>query len=171
MTHRKSTNFLQSHPPTLRVDSLHARRQSADAIILPIVYELVEPNRNGFNPDSVIVPISWPLRRVVTTTIIQIEIPGPLEFAGRPLEIPGKDTDRKKRLALLKQKVESARERAAKAKALRASQADKQNDVISAQPAATENKPTGRAGCSPTAVPLLLLSAIMLVVFAWACFR
>lgn len=156
MTHRKPTNFIQSCPPTLRLDSSHARRQSADAIILPIVYELSEPNRGGFKSDSVIVPINWPLRRVVTTSII-------------PLEIPG--NDRKKKLALLKQKVESRRERAAKAKELRARQSDKQAELISAHPAATENNPANKAGCSPTAVPLLLLSAIVLVVFAWACFR
>ncbi len=155
MTHRESTNFIQSRPPTLRLDGLRARRQSADAVILPIVYELAEPNRVAFNSDSVIVPINWPLRRFVTTSIIS-------------LEIPGNDSDRKKKLALLKQKVESARERAAKARALRASQTDKPVDVISAQP---ENKPSGKAGCSPTAVPLLLLSAIALVLFAWACFR
>ncbi|MBP6823068.1 MAG: hypothetical protein KA368_16080 [Acidobacteria bacterium] len=151
MTHRKPNNFLQPRPPTLRVDSSHAQRQSADAIILPIVYELAEPNRGCFKSDSVIVPITWPLRRVVTTTII-------------PLGIPGKFPDRKKKLALLKQKVELRRERAAKAKALRAKQAE----VISPQ---SENEPAGKAGCSPTAVPLLLLSAIVLVVFAWACFR
>lgn len=158
MTHRKPTNFLQSRPPTLRVDSSHAERQSADAIILPIVYELAEPNRGCFKSDSIIVPITWPLRRVVTTTII-------------PLETPGKFPDRKKKLALLKQKAESRKERAAKAKELRARQADEQAELISAHPAATENKQGGKAGCSPTAVPLLLLSAILLVVFAWACFR
>lgn len=155
MTHRKSTDFIQSRPPTLRLDSSHARRQSADAVILPIVYELAKPRSASFNSDSVIVPINWPLRRFVTTSIIS-------------LEIPDNDSDRKKKLALLKQKVESARERAAKAKSLRANQTDKHADVISAQP---ENKPANKAGCSPTAVPLLLLSAIVLVVFAWACFR
>lgn len=151
MTHRTSTNFIQSRPPTLRLDGSHARRQSENAVILPIVYELPEPNRGSFNPDSVIVPITWPLRRFVTTSII-------------PLEFPDRGSDRKKKLALLKRKVESARERAAQ----KAAQAKQRAETAQAK---TENKPTDKAESSPTAVPLLLLSAIVLVVLAWACFR
>lgn len=160
MTQHQPINF-RPDPPTLRVDSLHARRQSQDAVILPIVYEFAKPNCGGFNSDSIIIPINWPLNRSLrqfTTSII-------------PLEIPGNDSDRKKKLALLKKKVESARERAVKARTI---QTDKQTDDNSAKPdriAKTESKPVGKTGCSPTAVPLLLLSAILLVVFAWTCFR
>ncbi|MGH9803002.1 MAG: hypothetical protein ACRD82_21765 [Blastocatellia bacterium] len=159
MTHRTPNNIHQSRPQktlrpqTLRVDSLRAWRQSNDAVILPIVYELVETG-GGFNSDSAIVPINWPLRRFATSII--------------PLEIPGQKTDRKQKLALLKKKLESARERAAKRAAI---QAAKQANIASTKPAEPENQPTTSIRHLPTAVPLLLLCVIALVVFAWICFR
>lgn len=161
MMQRKPKTDFQPRTPTLRVDSLHARRQGENAVILPIVYELAETGRRRLQPDSAIVPIAWPLKlpsRRYDTTII-------------PVEVPNNEEDRKKKLALLKKKVESAKERVLKKRKLRqkGDQPDAVSDVADTTGATTNS--TGKTRYFATAVQLLLLGVIALVVFAWTCFR
>lgn len=161
MKPRKPKTGFQLRPPTLRVDSQRAWRQSENAVILPIVYELAEADGRRLQPDSAIVSIAWPLKlpsRRYDTSII-------------PVEIPNDEEDRKKKLALLKKKVESAKERVLKKRKLRRN--DDQPDVVSDASETTGAKPNpiSRTPYFATAVQLLLLSVIALVVFAWVCFR
>ncbi|MFN0108678.1 MAG: hypothetical protein ACKVZH_07465 [Blastocatellia bacterium] len=139
---RNTNNFRQSIPPSLRLDGLHAWRQSEDAVILPIEYDFSELNRSSFNTDAAIIPIQWPLPN---------------------LEIPSDQPTRKQKLALLKQKVESARQRAAKAV-----QAQRQANPIPDSPVQTLYSPKNFIS---VAVLVLLASVLVTVVFAWACFR
>jgi hypothetical protein len=168
MKPRKPKTGFQPRPPTLRVDSQHAWRQNEDAIILPIVYELAEPQGRRLQPDSTIVPIPWPMKmpaRRHKTSIISFGL-------------PTNEQDRKQKLALLKKKVESAKARVLKNRnpATPETPPDVNNDL----PTAHTNHPTAanaivnstaKTGYFATAVQLLLLSVIALVVFAWVCFR
>jgi len=168
MKPRKPKTGFQLRPPTLRVDSQHAWRQSEDAVILPIVYELAEPEGRRLQPDSDIVSIPWPMKMPNSrhkTSIIS-------------LGIPTNEDDRKQKLALLKKKVESAKARVLKNR--NPATPETQPDVNHALPTAHPNHPTaanmtqnsaGKTRYFATAVQLLLLSVIALVVFAWVCFR
>jgi len=154
MAYWEPKNLRQSRQPSLRADSLRALRQSNDAVILPIVYEFTEANNEGLSPDSLIVPINWPLPRFTTVTA--------------PLEISISKSDRKQNLALLKQKLESPRKRPAK---IKAKPPDQQTENTPAKPVSPQSKPEGNSGHLQTTVPLLLLFGIVVVIFAWACFR
>ena len=168
MKPRKPKTGFQLRPPTLRVDSQRAWRQGEDAIILPIVYELVEPQGRRLQPDSTIVSIPWPMKmpaRRHKTSIIS-------------LGIPTNEEDRKKKLALLKKKVESAKARVLKNR--KAVAPETKPAVNHALPQAHSNhfaaantmpNSAAKTGYFATAVQLLLLSVIALVVFAWVCFR
>ncbi|MBL8189328.1 MAG: hypothetical protein JNK38_15070 [Acidobacteria bacterium] len=168
MKPRKPKTGFHLRPPTLRVDSQRAWRQSEDAIILPIVYELAEPAGRSLQPDSTIVSIPWPMKmpaRRHKASIIS-------------LGIPTNEEDRKKKLALLKKKVESAKARVLKSRKPQASQTEPAVDAAlpNASPesshAVTANPNSiGNSAYFATAVQLLLLSVIALVVFAWVCFR
>lgn len=141
MSLRETNNIRQSRQlglASLRVDSLRAWRQSEDAVILPISYEFSEVNHCLFNNDSAIVPIQWPLPNLEKPT-------------------------RKQKLALLKQKVESARQRAAKAV-----QAQRQANPIPIEVSQSSSLPNRIVSIS---VLILLASVIVMVVCAWACFR
>ena len=160
MMQRKPKSKFQPTQPTLRVDSQLAWRQGDNAVILPIVYELAEPDRPKSNPDAAIVTINWPLKvpsRKLKTSIISIE--------GLSSE-----EDRKEKLALLKQKVESAKERIIKTRTLRTKElrADARSN---AEPVDGRQNSTRKSKYFATAVQLLLLSVIALVVFAWMYFR
>jgi hypothetical protein len=154
MAHQKPTNIHYSRLPSLRVDSVRAQHQSQDAVILPIEYELAEPNSATLHSETLIIPINWPISQF--TAVLT------------SLEISDSQSDRKRKLALLKAKVESARKRAAKTKAL-------QKERQSESAAVSSDSPNGQSAMNArslkTAVPLLLLGVIVLVVFAWACFR
>lgn len=154
MAQWQPTQSRQSRPPSLRVDTLRAHRQNQDAVILPIVYELAEPGY-GLNSDSWIIPITLPVRRF--TTVVT------------PLETAINELTRKQNLSLLKQKLESPRKRPAKTKTQPSAQ---QTENTSARPVSTKNKPEGNSSQHlQTTVSLLLLAVIVLVIFAWACFR
>lgn len=160
MMQRKPKSKFQPTQPTLRVDSQLAWRQGDNAVILPIVYEPAEPELPKSNPDAAIVTINWPLKvpsRKLKTSIISIE--------GLSSE-----EDRKEKLALLKQKVESAKERIIKTRTLRTKElrADARSN---AEPVDGRQNSTRKSKYFATAVQLLLLSVIALVVFAWMCFR
>lgn len=168
MKPRKPKTGFHLRPPTLRVDSQRAWRQSEDAVILPIVYELAEPAGRHLQPDSTIVSIPWPMKmpaRRHKASIIS-------------LGISADEDVRKQKLALLKKKVESAKARVLKSRkpqpaktqptidaTLPKARPDYSN-VVSANP-----NSIGNSAYFATAVQLLLLSVIALVVFAWVCFR
>lgn len=153
MAHQKPTNIHYSRLPSLRVDSVRAQHQSQDAVILPIEYENAEPNYSTLNFDTLIIPINWPINQ--WTAVLN------------SLEILDHESDRKRKLALLKAKVESARKRSAKTRSLPKDRQIESSAVGSNQ----DGKPAQSARSLKTAVPLLLLGVIMLVVFAWTCFR
>ncbi len=153
MAHQKPTNIHYSRLPSLRVDSVRAQHQSQDAVILPIEYELVEPNSGTLQCDTLIIPINWPISHF--TAVLN------------SLEITDNESDRKRKLALLKAKVESARKRSAQTRSL---QKDRQIENGAAR-SNRDGRPSRSARSLKTAVPLLLLGVIMLVVFAWTCFR
>lgn len=154
MSHQKPTNIHYSRLPSLRVDSVRAQHQSQDAVILPIEYELAEQSSSALHSDTLIIPINWPISQF--TAVLN------------SLEILDHESDRKRKLALLKTKVESARKRSAKTKTL---QKDRRAESTAVNPDSQDGKPAQNARCLKTAVPLLLLGVIVLVVFAWACFR
>ncbi|MDX2040104.1 MAG: hypothetical protein SF097_02595 [Acidobacteriota bacterium] len=168
MTQRRSKSGFQLRTPMARVDLQHAWRQNEDAVILPIVYELAEPDSRRLQPDSDIVAINWPLklpsRRHHNTSIISLDV------------LSGEE-DRKKKLALLKDKVESARARVLGRGKFQdkdeSSTTNNQSNPPQNLSAATGAKPnsSGKSPYFSTAVQLLLLSVIALVVFAWICFR
>ena len=154
MAHQKPTNIHSSRLPSLRVDSVRAQHQSQDAVILPIEYENAEPNYSTLNFDTLIIPINWPINQ--WTAVLN------------SLEILDHESDRKRKLALLKAKVESARKRSAKTKAL---QKERQVESTAAGSGVLNGYPVVNTRSLKTAVPLLLLGVIVLVVFAWTCFR
>ncbi|MBS1787133.1 MAG: hypothetical protein JST85_05390 [Acidobacteria bacterium] len=149
MAHQEPNEFHHPHLPSLRVDSLRAHRQNQDAVILPIVYELSDPGY-ARNPDSLIIPISLPIRQVTTVVTSLQNALGELE--------------RKQNLALLKKKLDAPRKRPAKPKT---SPTQPKSDLSSANPPG-KTEPNKHL---QTVVPALLLSVILLVVFAWMCFR
>jgi len=154
MAQWQPTQLRQSRPPSLRVNSLRAHRQNQDAVILPIEYEFTEPSY-GLNSDSWIIPITRPVRRL--TTVVT------------PLETAINELTRKQNLSLLKKKLESPRKRPAKIKAKPSVQ---QTETTSAKPVISKKKPNGNSNQHlQTTVPLLLLAVIVLVIFAWTCFR
>lgn len=168
MTQWKPKSRFQPNTPTLRVDSQQAWRQSEDAVILPIVYELAEPNGHRSQPDSAILPITWPMKlptsRRHNTSIIS-------------LEVLNNEQDRKQKLALLKDKVESAKARVLKRGKLLGKKDSPETEANSPNANPPHSTASG-AKTSPskpryfsTAVQLLLLSVIALIVFAWVCFR
>lgn len=153
MAHQKPTNIHYSRLPSLRVDSVRAQRQSQDAVILPIEYELAEPISATLHSDTLIIPINWPISQ--------------LSAVLNSLEISDNESDRKRKLALLKAKVESARKRSVKTRSL-----PENRQIESSAVRSDRTNGTAQSGRSlKTAVPLLLLGVIVLVVFAWACFR
>ncbi len=153
MAHQKPTNTHYSRLPSLRVDSVRALHQSQDAVILPIEYELAEPINSTLQRDTLIIPIHWPINQL--TAVLD------------SLELADGEGDRKRNLALLKARVESARKQSAKTYSR---QQDRQRAAAlnSGQP---DDRPAHNLRRLKTAVPLLLLSVIVLVVFAWTCFR
>ncbi len=153
MAHQKPTNIHYSRLPSLRVDNVRAQHQSQDAVILPIEYELAETNGGALHFDTLIIPINWPISQF--TAVLN------------SLEIPDTESDRKRKLALLKAKVESARKRSAQTRSF---SKDRQVEGIAVR-SDKDGKLVQSARSLKTAVPLLLLGVIILVVFAWACFR
>lgn len=148
MAHREPDKFQPTRPPSLRVDSLRAHRQNRDAVILPIIYDLSTAD-HGQNPDSLIIPISLPVQQVTTVVTSLQRALGELE--------------RKQNLALLKQKLDAPRKRPDKRKAPTTPQSEASSVTVTGK--AKPNKHL------QTLVPALLFSVILLVVFAWMCFR
>lgn len=168
MQQRRSKSGFQLRPPTLRVDSERAWRQGEDAVILPIIYEPAEPKGRRLQPDSDIVAITWPMKLPSSrrdTSIIS-------------LDILNNEQDRKKKLSLLKNKVESAKARVVNRRKIQ----DNDNSVAAkkgqpnphsnqAKAAGANLNSSGKAQYFSIAVPLLLFGVIALVVVAWLCFR
>lgn len=153
MAHQKPTNTHYSRLPSLRVDSVRAQHQNQDAVILPIEYDLTEPANNPLQADTLIIPIYWPVSQI-TAVLNSLEI--------------ADEGDRKRKLALLKVKVDAAR------KTLRLDARQQRNRRGTAAPIAP-SKPIDYPGQNfrrlKTAVPLLLFGVVVLVIFAWTCFR
>lgn len=146
MAHREPNKFYLTRPPSLRVDSLRAHRQNQDAVILPIVYDLSAAD-HAQNFDSLIIPISLPIRTTVVTS----------------LQSALSDLERKQNLALLKKKLDVPRKRPAKLKPSSTPQS-----VLSSTNASGTSEPSNHL---QTWVTALLASVILLVFFAWMCFR
>ena len=79
--------------PTLRLDIQRAWRQSEDAILLPIVYDL--PGINPANPDAMIVQIAAPSLPAAPAEVLNLE-------------------EKRRNLALLKKRAETGDFRAPK---------------------------------------------------------
>lgn len=151
MAHREPNKFYLTRPPSLRVDSLRAHRQNQDAVILPIVYDLSAAD-HAQNFDSLIIPISLPIRRQVTTVVTS-------------LQSALSDLERKQNLALLKKKLDVPRKRPAK---LKTKPSSTPQSVLSSTNASGTSEPSNHL---QTWVTALLASVILLVFFAWMCFR
>ena len=150
MAHREPNKFHLTRPPSLRVDSLRAHRQNQDAVILPIIYDLSAAD-HAQNFDSLIIPISLPIRRQVTTVVTS-------------LQSALTDLERKQNLALLKKKLDAPQKRPAK---LKSSSTTSQSVLTSTNDPGTSEPSNHLQAC----VSALLLSVILLVFFAWMCFR
>lgn len=150
-------NKSQPRPPTLHLDHHRAWRQSENAVIIPIVYDFLDPVREAARCNALYIPIA-------STTPEPLPLSSPVQVS-RPV--------------LRTDETMAARERQQTLPAV------EENHLALARVAVlVPNQPhpdsvffvSSRPSFSPahhlsTAVPLLLLGGIALVVFAWMAFR
>lgn len=137
--------------PTLRLDTARAWRQGRDAVFLPIVYDLLNPD-----PASAETPLI-PLVECHAPPALPVETqPGATETLSRE--------EKQKNLALLKRRAETVNLRS-----------PRKNRKSSVEPAQVD--PSFNAAAPPEAkhlsrsVPLLLICVLAMVFFAWLAFR
>jgi len=149
MTMRRPEAITQPHPPllTLRLDDQHAWRQSGNAIIIPIVYDLLDSTGYAVNRDPLTLPVA-------------LGTPAPDDFAG-PVVMPD---------VILPQsedkEVWPKIEPGFAVSVLNGAQG--YSDSFFFSPSGSAFSQVRRLS---TAVLLLLLGGIALVFFAWMVFR
>lgn len=156
----------QPRPPTLRLDHHQAWRQSENAIIIPIVYDFIDPAREEARRNALIIPIvrPEPIAAAEPIALFQPASSPPLNLAasaGIADEIAPRPARQLKPLTTHEYEPGLA--------------ARSTLAVAQAHPDSLFFVPSGSAFSRThhlsTAVPLLLLCGIALVFFAWMAFR
>ncbi len=150
-------NNSQPRPPTLHLDHHRAWRQSENAVIIPIVYDFLDPVLDAAKCNALNIPIA-------STASEPAPLPSPVHFS---------------RMVLWTDETMAARETQETLPAVEENQLEltRVPVFVTDQPHPdsvffASSRPTfSHTHHLSTAVPLLLLAGIAVVLFAWIAFR